>query len=95
MIRFLNLSDQITTGTPHFAFYDTVSNTILFFDDQQVFTSINHFIAAHKKTPRGPIERYLKLMPTDYFTSLIPGTISLEVANEVLQDILYRLRLIT
>lgn len=34
MTRFLNLKDQIREGSNDFAFYDTVSNTILSFGSE-------------------------------------------------------------
>ena len=42
MIRFLNLKNQICEGSNHFAFYDTVSDTILSFGQecQEVFSNV-------------------------------------------------------
>lgn len=74
MIRFLNLKDQITEGESDFAFYDTVSNRILTFDDEQVFSSIDEFEEAYinnydriKPSITLPLERFTTLIPKDYF----------------------------
>lgn len=74
MIRFLNLKDQITKGSTDFAFYDTVSDTILCFGEtcEQVFGSVEEFKydfgdpKEHEDTTR-PLSRFLSLIPADYF----------------------------
>ena len=72
MIRFLNLKDQICEGSNEFAFYDTVSNTILSFgeDGEQIFDCIEYFKDCYgeetKDTTR-PLSRFIGLIPDDYF----------------------------
>ncbi len=70
MIRFLNLKDQICEGSNDFAFYDTVSNTILSFgeDGEQVFSSIEGFEYEYRKGEGGrPLARFTSLIPDGYF----------------------------
>lgn len=69
MIRFLDLNNQITEVTKHFAFYDTVTDTVCSFNGQQVFDSIGDFKYNFVRTSEsGKIDRYLKLIPENYFT---------------------------
>ena len=72
MIRFLNLKNQICEGVNDFAFYDTVSNTICSFGEQeeQVFSSIEDFkyeFGDEQKETTRPLSRFLRLIPDDYF----------------------------
>lgn len=72
MIRFLNLKDQICEGQNDFAFYDTISDTICSFGEQeeQVFSSIIQFEYIYKQQKEGvtkPLDRFLSLIPKDYF----------------------------
>ena len=46
MIRFIYIGDQIMEGERDFAFFDTVTDTFLDFDGDQVFASIEEFEAA-------------------------------------------------
>lgn len=74
MIRFLNLKNQITEGSTDFAFYDTISDTILCFGEnaEQVFGSVQEFKfdfgdpTDHEGTTR-PLTRFLSLIPDDFF----------------------------
>jgi hypothetical protein len=68
MIRFLNLSNQICEGQKDFAFFDTITNTILNFDDEQVFTTKQEFENAYLYQNNSE-DKYAKLQR---FTSLIP-----------------------
>ncbi len=72
MIRFLNLKNQICEGSNHFAFYDTISDTILSFgqEGQEVFSSVAEFQYAYGKEQEGttrPLSRFISLIPPDYF----------------------------
>ena len=73
MIRFLDLKGQIHLGgeTTEFAFYDTVSDTILSFYGEQVFSSLSGFTYHFEKdgptTKTRRIERFLGLIPEGYF----------------------------
>lgn len=72
MIRFLNLKDQITEGENDFAFYDTISNTICCFGEQQeqVFGSIEGFKYVYDgvdATASRPLSRFIDLIPDDFF----------------------------
>ena len=72
MIRFLNLKDQIDEGSNDFAFYDTVSNTILCFSGEQVFDSVEDFKSCFKfehdeEDPIRPLSRFIDLIPNDFF----------------------------
>lgn len=75
MIRFLNLKDQICEEEASFAFFDTISMTILTFDDEQVFSSLPEFEEAYKKSAGAndcdtrPLERFTRLIPDDFFTN--------------------------
>ncbi len=50
MIRFLNLKDQICEGQNDFAFFDTISDTILTFGNEQVFSSLAEFEEAYEES---------------------------------------------
>ena len=66
MIRFLDLSSQIIEGELNFAFYDTISESILSFDDKQVFDSVIDFIESAKlfyDINGDYIKRLLSLIP--------------------------------
>ena len=73
MIRFINLKNQICEGKNHFAFFDTVSDTILEFYDEQLFTSLEQFVDSYNASYMGeengtrPIERFTNLIPDNYF----------------------------
>jgi hypothetical protein len=73
MIRFLNLKNQICEGQNDFAFFDTVSNTILTFDNEQVFSSLQEFENAYKQSYMNkeggtrPLSRFTGLIPDDFF----------------------------
>jgi len=72
MIRFLNLKNQICPDSNDFAFYDTISNTILSFGpcSQQVFDSIEDFKLEYEDGDKYGclLDRFLSLTPDDYFT---------------------------
>jgi hypothetical protein len=73
MIRFLNLKNQICEGQNDFAFFDTVSDTILTFGDEQVFSSLQDFEENYKQSYMNeeggtcPLSRFTGLIPDDYF----------------------------
>lgn len=69
MIRFLNLKDQICEGENHFAFFDTISDTILTFGNEQVFSSLDEFEEAYKESysDTRPLTRFISLIPDDFF----------------------------
>lgn len=75
MIRFLNIKDQICEGQNSFAFYDTISDTILEFDGDQVFDTLNEFEQAYKKSYMNkeggtrPLSRFVSLIPENFFES--------------------------
>lgn len=73
MIRFLNLKNQIEEEVKSFAFYDTITGVVLEFDGEQVFDNLDEFKAAYSKSefnekdgPR-PFNRFVELIPYDYF----------------------------
>lgn len=70
MIRFLDLTNQIDDDTVAFAFYDTVSDRILYFNEGQVFTSRQNFtdnydiaVTLHPSYGWWPKQRLLNLIP--------------------------------
>ncbi|MBE7649166.1 hypothetical protein [Tenacibaculum finnmarkense] len=71
MILFLNLTNQINDEQFSFSFYNTCTNKIESFADEQVFDSKKDFIEAYdiavkeKKNAHHPINRYLDLIITD------------------------------
>ena len=70
MIRFLNLKNQICEDSSDFAFYDTISNEILSFDNVQVFDSIeefNFYFGEEEEGTTRPFSRFLSLIPNDFF----------------------------
>lgn len=76
MIQFLNLKKQISEDLDSFSFYNTVSKTIIEFAGEQIFNDIEEFKEAYeleknanKKTIERllDIERFLSLIPNDYF----------------------------
>jgi len=72
MIRFLDLKDQILEGSCDFAFYDTVTDTICSFgeEQEQVFSSVGEFQYAYGKEQEGttrPLSRFISLIPNDFF----------------------------
>lgn len=72
MIKFLNLKDEICKGSNDFAFYDTVSNTILSFGEngEQVFNCIDYFKYCYGEEREGttrPLSRFISLIPDGYF----------------------------
>ncbi len=73
MIRFLNLKNQISEGKNDFAFFDTISDTILTFGDENVFSSLQEFEEAYKLSYMNeeggtrPLSRFTSLIPDDYF----------------------------
>ena len=74
MIRFLDLKGQICEGSNDFAFYDTISDTILSFGSQQdqIFDSIDDFACSFNDSRMGTtyqISRFLTLIPDNYFSN--------------------------
>ena len=73
MIRFLNLKDQIDEGSNDFAFYDTVSNTILTFCGEQIFDSVDEFTICYNhdfvdgQSTTRPLSRFIDLIPEEFF----------------------------
>lgn len=81
MIRFLNLKNQIEEGWDSFAFYDTISDTILSFgtveygniDTVSIFSSEDEFIRYYKKDRKNdPDGGETSTRPLSRFLSLIP-----------------------
>jgi len=78
MIRFLKLKNQICEGQNHFAFFDTITDTILYFDKEQVFSSLKDFENAYNKSfmneenSARPLSRFTGLIPKDYFDVSLP-----------------------
>jgi hypothetical protein len=66
MIRCIYIGNQITEGDQDFAFFDTVSDTFLNFDGEEVFSSKEEFIAAASGEL---LERCLPLIPACAFKS--------------------------
>lgn len=70
-----HLKDQICEGQNSFAFYDTVSDTILDFDGEQVFDERKEFEEAFSKSYMDkeggtrPLSRFVSLIPENYFES--------------------------
>jgi hypothetical protein len=60
MIRFINLTNQITDEQKEFAFYNTVSDTFMVFNDEHTFTSVDYF---KKCCDDNLKERCLQLIP--------------------------------
>lgn len=68
MIRFLNLKDQITEGVCSFAFYDTVMDEIMDFDDMEVFDTLEEFEQWYSVANTSiPFDRFTSLIPKNYF----------------------------
>ena len=71
MIRFINIGDQVQEGNKDFAFYDTISDSFVSFDGEQLFESVEDFKAHYKddsendikQGSRNDISRYFALMP--------------------------------
>lgn len=63
MIRHIFIGDQINEGDKQFAFFDTVTDTFLSFEGEQVFDNVEDF----KYCARGNslLERCLALIPKD------------------------------
>lgn len=64
MIRFINITDQITDGEQEFAFFDTVTDKFKTFSDSQTWNSIADFISDYQGDE---LERYLDLIPMGMF----------------------------
>jgi len=63
MIRFINLTNQITEDTKEFAFYNTVTDKFIEFSENQTWQSIDDFIQDYIGDE---INRYLKLIPKNF-----------------------------
>lgn len=106
MIRFLNLSNQIIDDEPSFAFYDTITDKILSWAGDYVFDSIEEFQESYKVDQyvedgivigMEGIERYLRLIPKDFFTfsikcSPIRVIKNQEITEEQLEDFKKQMR---
>ena len=66
MIRFINIGDQIAENCRAFAFFDTVTNTFLAFDGEQVFETEEEFIDAASGEL---LDHCLSLIPESVFKS--------------------------
>lgn len=63
MIRFIDLTDQITDDEREFAFYDTVTGTFLKFSGWQKWSTVEDF----KEDYDGDdLPRYLSLIPKEF-----------------------------
>lgn len=75
MIRFLNLKGQIVPGDDtdtSFAYYDTISDTIMTFSGEDVFSSLARFKWAHsleygEETKGRDLNRFINLIPKQFF----------------------------
>ena len=73
MIRFINLKNQICEGQNHFAFYDTVSDILLSFYDDEIFTTLEQFVDSYNQSylyqdqTSRPLKRFTDLIPDNYF----------------------------
>jgi len=63
MIRFIDLTNQITEGTKEFAFYDTVTDKFVLFSGCQTWETIENFKQDYSGNQ---IDRYLSLIPNDF-----------------------------
>jgi hypothetical protein len=91
MIRFLDLTDQITEGEKNFAFFDTVTGSMCSFNGEQVFDSWKDFEEAYFNTSFSTgdygsagvsdlhsLDRLQKLVPEGFFSA------SSKLENEVI-----------
>lgn len=69
MIIFLNLKNQIIEGENSFAFYNTINDRIVSFDNVEVFDSISEFNDFTFGISNEIKNRYLELIPKDYFNN--------------------------
>lgn len=69
MIIFLNLKNQIIEGENSFAYYNTINDRIVSFDNIEVFDSINEFNDVTFGVSNEIKNRYLELIPKDYFNN--------------------------
>lgn len=72
MIRFLNLKDQIEPGLNSFAFYNTITDSIMAFYEGEVFDEIEDFIDSYNQTgykdhDSYQLERFIRLIPENFF----------------------------
>jgi hypothetical protein len=81
MIKFLNLKNQLEKNSNSFAFYDTISNSILTFgyseygniDIKEIFNSKEDFIRYYNKSRQNDPDRGEKsTRPLKRFIDLIP-----------------------
>lgn len=63
MIRFIDLTDQITDDEREFAFYDTVTGTFLTFSGWQKWSTVEAFKADYDGDD---LARYLNLIPKEF-----------------------------
>ena len=63
MIRFINLTDQITDDVQEFAFFDTVTATFCTFSGTQTWRNVDDFILDYDGDE---LQRYLKLIPDEF-----------------------------
>lgn len=70
MTRFLDLTNQIIDGEKNFAFFNTVNNQIIHFDNECVFDSkedfIDHFENDKHKESGKPLNHYLNFIPENF-----------------------------
>jgi hypothetical protein len=66
MIRFINLGDQIRTGFPYFAFYDTSADAFETFNGNCRWESILQFKRDFVEGQNYSLEHYIDLIPEDW-----------------------------
>lgn len=64
MIRFIDISNQITEETPEFSFFDTVTEKFLEFNGKQTFEDAVDFILSFQGEN---IDRFLNLIPKEFY----------------------------
>jgi hypothetical protein len=103
MIRFLNLTDQITEGEKKFAFFDTVTGKIVSFNDDNIFDSWKEFEEAYFRSSftaesygfpgtsdLHSLDRLEKLVPEGFFnTNRILTIIESPYAGDVEKNVEY------
>lgn len=77
MIRFIDLTNQISENEKCFCFFDTIDDSFIVFNNKQVFCTNKSFIDAfviedmwndYDIHNLRPIERFLNLIPKNFFT---------------------------
>lgn len=64
MIRFIHVGDQVNEGAYEFAFFDTVTDSFMSFQGEQLFESAEELLLVCDGTD---LKRILGLIPERYF----------------------------